>query len=827
MPRSYLSFRSSSAALAVALVAGNALVRGGVDDLALAVSLAVAVAALALAPGRRSEKLEISAVAIGLAASVLWVAFQLVPLPPGLLLALSPHTAGIFTDALGPLGLPWSWRPISLDPGGTAAELCKAAVFAAAALAAAVLAGSSDRRRDQLLRGIALAGVAVTVVYYAAALLGRSPLVAPRATFVNPNHLAGFLLLSAWPGLGFALRARGAARLAWLLAFAFTASGTFLSLSRAGVTAFFVAAGLFAWMSVRREPPRRRGIPPPPMVDALPLRRRAAHFLRSSRTPVIIGVFAALAISAWLALGRIVHEMSTVSDSSTTALKLGMWPLALQMIREFPLFGIGRGAFATVYPAYKWEPVQRTFTHVENEWLQLPLDLGVLPGIALIGLVAWAWFSAARRRDLSRPLAGALAGAGALVAQNLFDFSLEVPGVAIPFAMVIAIAGRDLPRVRLRPWAIRALAGALLVVAVAGLSVHRAHPTEEDAAAVAAAATADEAVALAAKTLEWHPADYIPPTVVGGKLASERRCREALPWLTRAMARNPTAPEPHRAAGYCLAGTGQLAFAKREYRLAFSYGDQGALAEANVLFPGPGELFEVAPDTPAGLLAAGHLLRDRPAEAAEAFRRAWESFHEPRALAPLASAALAIPDPEDALSVARLLQSDAPRTASGYALAARALDALERPDDAMKELELGATRLPGEADVLAPLGARHLAQRRFSQAKGIFEAIIARDGPRLAHKHVLIARALAGQSRYQEALREVQTARDIAPADAGVLSAFAWAAAAAGRFDEAIETLEVASRLPGATPADYAARISELRERRSEQEQHRAAEGLR
>ena len=49
-----------------------------------------------------------------------------------------------------------------------------------------------------------------------------------------------------------------------------------------------------------------------------------------------------------------------------------------------------------------------------------------------------------------------------------------------------------------------------------------------------------------------------------------------MPWLTRAMALNPTAPEPHQYVARCLAASGQGALARREYRLAVLYGSHAA-----------------------------------------------------------------------------------------------------------------------------------------------------------------------------------------------------------------------------------------------------------
>ncbi len=841
------------------LIAGNAIARGGVSLAAVAASCGVAATCLILAPrNRRRGTTSVTTLAIGLGAAVLVIGMQLVPLPPVFVRLLSPRTDATLRDALGPIGLYPSWRPITLDPGTTALELSKAATFAMAAAAGAIL-GGSDRRRDRLLRWISLSGVATVAVYYVAALVGRSPLLEPRITFVNPNHLAGFLQIAAWPALGFALRARGPSRAGWLLAFTFTASGIFLSLSRAGIAAFFVGMGIFAVLRMRtieqrrssrgvdgeRTPPHpdplprdagergvdpdalaravsgQRGVDPDALARVASGQRGFGHRIRS-RTVVALGVSGALAVVSWLALDQILTEMSTVADEATTAVKLEVWPIALRMIRDFPAVGIGRGAFWTTFPSYKWEPLQRTFTHVENEWLQLPLELGVVAGLGVVALFAWAFVAAVRRRDLSRPLAGALAGAGALVAHNLFDFSLEIPGVAIPFAVVLGIASREMPSIEIRPWLVRAAAGAMFALGAIGLLVHGAHGLDSDAASVVEAASGDDAVARARAALRWHPADYLPPAVAGTRLVVEGRCREAIPWLVRAMERSPTAPEPHRATAHCLAAAGRAALAKREFRLAFSYGDRSALEEAHAWYAQPGALLEVAPDTPEGLAAAGAILRDDPAQAAVAWQRAWDSFKVPWALAQLASAKVALHQDEDALALARQLEQGAPQNPYGYVVAARALDELGRGDDAQKELELGAARLPGSFEVLAALGVKHLASHRFSQARATFDGIVAVEGPVLARKRILVARALEGQGRYQEALAEARVARGLLPADASVLVAFSRIAEAVGLYDEAVDSLEVAARQPATKPGTYDAKLAALKAARDEQQLRKA-----
>src|SRR5207249_4433766 len=95
------------------------------------------------------------------------------------------------------------------------------------------------------------------------------------------------------------------------------------------------------------------------------------------------GLFAALGVALaagiWLdgeRLGKfasIAHPGRLLGD-----LKVRSWFDVPALIRDFPLSGVGRGAFEMVFPFYKRVPERVTFTHAENVLLQLPADLGVL-----------------------------------------------------------------------------------------------------------------------------------------------------------------------------------------------------------------------------------------------------------------------------------------------------------------------------------------------------------------------------------------------------------------------------------------------------------------
>ena len=783
MPRPRGSSTSTTASTAGAyalafLVVAVPLARGGVDPpVQLAAAGLAAVALLLLSRG--SDRAPWAALPLLLVLG--WSAVQVLPLAGGL--------------------------AVSLDPPASGRDLASSAAALLAFCAAWAVAGTR-RRREVVLVAFGVSGLCVAAVVLGAALLGLGPLLEPRAPFVNPNHLAGFLALTAFPVLGLALRRHGQARLLWLLAFVVVVAGLFLSLSRGGIGAFFGGVAVFLLLAAWRERPD--GEPPHPW-----------------RWVALAGLTAALGAVAYLALEPVVRELSSLRTARDDV-KLELWRPAWALVRERPLSGIGRGSFATVFPALKTDPSAVTFTHLENEWLQPLVDLGAPAGLLLIGTLALVWLAAARRRDLSSVEVGLLAGTAAVAAHNLVDFSLEFSGVGVPFMVALGLLTRGNGSLRLRWGWLAGGAAAVLAVVVAGALFWRAHPTDEEALAVARAPTAALAAALAEEALRWHRADYVPAAAVGARMVLEGHCAPAMPWLTRAMALNPTAPEPHQYAARCLAASGQGALARREYRLAVLYGSPGALVEAADRFQDVDELLQVAPDTGDGLIGLGYLLlsRQRPADAALVFRRALDDSLDTRALVPLAGALLAAGELEEALELAQRRTREKPADPEGWRVASAVLLAEGYDDEARATLEQGLAANPGSPPLTEALVYRSLAARRPAEAKRLAESMAARTPHEQALRQLLVAAAFSAQGRTGEAIERSRSAVAALPDSPWPLMTLAAYCQQGGRLDDAIAAVERASSLPGQRREDYQARLDELGKAREAQAHRRMTEEL-
>ncbi len=781
-----------------ALVVGCPLAGGSVDWPAQLVASVLSSLAVIFAARRGSTRLPM--LVVGLLAVTAVTVLQLVPLPPFVLRLLSPKTAATLDSALRPLGLYPAAAALSLDPPATALEVAKALTCTTAAAATAIVA-ESRRAKKLLLAALPISGLAVVSLGFLHAMATGTDAFESKFAFVNPNHLAGFLNLVAWPALGLGLQGRGRKRFLWLGCFSVTASGVFLSLSRGGIAAFFGGLGVFSILYLRSL---RKG----PHLDQWRLAVASA------------AIAGALGIAAFLGLQRVLSEMQTVPLMHLSSYdKIALWPLLARMIRSFPLTGIGRGAFDTVFPMFKVDSDSFTWTHPENEWLQPLVDLGIPAGVLLVAAFGWTWLRAAASAGLSQSEMGVLAGAAALLLQNLVDFSLEILGVAAPFVVAMALISERRHRWQVSRPALAVAAVFSLVGCVTGTLFYRAHSAEADGRSVARAENLDQMKALAKSATRWHPADYYPRAVLGIRLASQRQCKEALPWLFQAMALHPTTPDPHYFAAWCLAAAKQDAPAKREYRLAYLFGRRDSLGAAFQWFPATPDMLKVAPESVEGLVSLGGLLADRRRleDARAIFERAWSEYQDRTALARLGDVALDLGQPEEAIRWSLKLRELDPQWLSSYTVASSAYLKLDNPDAARHELELGAAQLPGNPDVAHALANLLIQQNRFAEARRVLGTALPRNSREVAQLHRMIGALLQREGRTLEAIAELEAARDALPTDVPIRAELSELLAGAGRFNEAIDALQTLASLPETPKGAFDAQIAELIAKRQRQ----------
>ncbi|OFW26911.1 MAG: hypothetical protein A3H97_21925 [Acidobacteria bacterium RIFCSPLOWO2_02_FULL_65_29] len=376
---------------------------------------------------------------------------QLIPLPLAVRAAISPAAAEVERQLLFDAGA--STRPLSLDAASTlwalASGTAMALIFWSARSVFARGAGLRVVARWTAWFGLALAAVmfvqrAATpgLIYGFWTPMTRASHPTPLGPFVNRNDIATWLMLACPLVVGY-LMARWSSRVArpggrrnietfvdsralWLgMSACLMIAALLASLSRSGLFGAAVAVCVFALLARRRVSGRRLGW-----------------------SLAAVGLAVAVA-TMYVNLDALAQRISDTLPSNLGG-RLAVWRETWPMARDFPLTGIGVGAFERGMLVYQQSTRLIFFNHAHNEYLQVLVEGGwLLAAPAAIAIVVGWWGVRARLGSDRTPMfwvrVGAASGLAAVAAQSLWDTGLRMPASAVLFAIVAAAALHDDP----------------------------------------------------------------------------------------------------------------------------------------------------------------------------------------------------------------------------------------------------------------------------------------------------------------------------------------------------------------------------------------------
>ncbi|MGE0824672.1 MAG: O-antigen ligase family protein [Candidatus Binatia bacterium] len=138
----------------------------------------------------------------------------------------------------------------------------------------------------------------------------------------------------------------------------------------------------------------------------------------------------------------------TLTEDAGLHERVAVWQASLAMIRDFPLFGVGLGAWADVFPHYQKPPWNvRIWQQAHNDYIQCLTEAG------LIGAVLLGWFFLLAAMQLHRGLrssppellpigVGMISSLIVMAVHSGVDFSLQIPANAVLFIVLLAIVLR-------------------------------------------------------------------------------------------------------------------------------------------------------------------------------------------------------------------------------------------------------------------------------------------------------------------------------------------------------------------------------------------------
>jgi len=376
---------------------------------------------------------------------LLWILLQIIPLPPGWVANLSP-AAFEFHSLVNATGL----MTLSLDSHATVAGLFKSLAYVLIFILSLLLI-HSRRRLRQLAYVIIYSGLFQAVygslmtlsgLGYGFFMKNPSALDVTTGTFINRNHLAGYLVMALSVGIGmmiasldtendytvkqrlrYYLKLILSKKLRLRLYLAMMVIALVLTHSRMGNTSFFVSlivAGSLGLILSKHA-------------------TRATVILLISL--VVIDVFI---VGTWFGLEKVAERIEETTLAKETRDEVDIY--TYQQWKDFKFTGSGLGSFYSVFPRYRKEDVKGFYDHAHNDYLEFISDTGV-PGLFLLSSIVGmsiyvALMAQYRRRDpLMRGISfAAIMSICAMLIHSTVDFNLQIPANAATFMLILSMA---------------------------------------------------------------------------------------------------------------------------------------------------------------------------------------------------------------------------------------------------------------------------------------------------------------------------------------------------------------------------------------------------
>lgn len=379
---------------------------------------------------------------------LLYITLQCLPLPYSLVNWLSPEAASM--HALVTIeGAPPSTATISVSPHTTAVSLLKSISYVLLFMLTLLLVNRRKRLRwlayTLVLSGLfqafygslmTLSGIEMLIFVEKIHYLGVA-----TGTFINRNHLAGYLEMCLAVGIGLLIaqlsdsyntnwQQRLRSLLAWVLSdkmrlrlyLIIMVIALVLTRSRMGNTAFFASmlvAGVIGLMLSRYA-------------------TRATVVLLISL--IVIDM---LIVGAWFGIDKVAQRLQQTSLVSETRDEVDKD--SIPYWQDYLWTGSGLGSFYLVFPHYREHDINSFYDHAHNDYLEFGTETGVI-GMLLVGSsvilsLLMALLTQYIRRDaLCRGIAFSVVMAiTALLIHSSVDFNLQIPANAATFMVIMAM----------------------------------------------------------------------------------------------------------------------------------------------------------------------------------------------------------------------------------------------------------------------------------------------------------------------------------------------------------------------------------------------------
>ena len=690
---------------------------------------------------------------------------QVIPLPESFLKSLAPTNYEIISISLGE---DFGWAPLTLDVSHSYHELLKLLAYLSAALCVLEYRKIYGGKKSRLtfLQVLGLSGTAVFFMGCLHVLLGynstfnsfeNSTSLFP-STFVNPNHLAAFFSLTAMCNLSVYLILNQYNRTAWPWGINCLVMilGNFLTLSRAGIISLML------------------------VTTALGICFAARRLAPASVKPIAVGVtvlpLGALLCATLFIGDRFFRELNSVFQSSSLA-KTEIWQAFPQMLNDFSLFGIGRGAFSAIFPKYSPVTDSHTFSHFENEWIQTLVDWGLIFGPLIIILLLVTSITVYRNHRSDNAIWPIFAIFPCLGMHNVMDFNLAIMGIAMPLVILLTLLGPS-PKLSQRKKKFQSYGQPLLLgLSIAFLATQSlGHSLTKDCSELYEATlepnrSPSETLARINEAIKRHPGDYYLHSLKAQTMLRDKASpKNVLATVNASLYLAPNRPETHILAGHTLYKMGIIGQAFTEYRIALQK-SPGLLPQiADDIARQTGDIANIrklAGFDAESKIQVAQILKNKGKHelAIEILEDHLET--DTNILVILCDTQYENKNYEDAVQTAQRLRQYAPSWHYGYLWGAQALAHLDRREEARVIIEEGLKRFGTNLYILKAAAEFYLSRNERIQTRRLLKTLqtLSPDSEHRAWIRYCEAQLYQGENRPLDAIKSLESAYSLNPTE--------------------------------------------------------------
>ncbi len=377
---------------------------------------------------------------------VVWVFVQTVPLPVDTIAQLSPETFKLYQATYQLIDKPLEFISISHAPLITYNKFLETLSYFLLFCLLLLLLKNTQRIRlfatVIVFSGVfqALYGTIMSLSGLEYGFVSENSNVA-TGTFINRNHLAGYLEMTLAVGIGLLIsNLYQTSSTSWReffrriinsllgkkarlrIGLALMVIALVLTHSRMGNSAFFTSMSVMSVLYI------------------IIVKKKSRSVIVLFASLLIIDMFI---VGAWFGIDKVAQRIKTASVNVEKRDEVNRD--GITMIKDYALVGTGGGTYSISFLQYRGDDIIGFYNHAHNDYIEFATEYGVIAGGTLALMVFISLFSSLRAlRQRNHALLKGMAfssamGIMAIAMHATVDFNLQIPANATLFIVLLAL----------------------------------------------------------------------------------------------------------------------------------------------------------------------------------------------------------------------------------------------------------------------------------------------------------------------------------------------------------------------------------------------------